>query len=81
MLKIGSVRWRGKCSRHPRFDPYMDGRGAIRSGCEKCKALADIHELHGKMVTLMRTFAPQQKPKRTLPTDTDLQADLFGDLH
>ena len=36
MLKIGTVRWRGKCPRHPRFDPYMDGRAAIRGGCEKC---------------------------------------------
>jgi len=81
MLKIGSVRWRGKCPRHPRYDPYLDGRAAIRGGCEKCTALADIHQIHMQMIALMRTFAPPQKPKRTLATDADLQTNLFGDLH
>jgi hypothetical protein len=79
MLKIGSVRWRGKCPRHPRFDPYTDGRGAIRGGCEQCKALADIHGLHVQMLALMRTFTPAQKPKRTAAQAADLQASLFGD--
>ena len=79
MLKIGSVRWRGKCARHPRFDPYLDGRDAIRGNCEKCNALADIHELHGQMVALMRTFAPSQKPRRGADKTADLQASLFGD--
>jgi hypothetical protein len=79
MLKIGSVRWRGKCPRHPKFDPYMDGRGAIRGGCEKCAALADIHNYHVQMLALMRGFSPPQKGRRRPEKKPDLQASLFGD--
>ena len=79
MLKIGSVRWRGKCPRHPRFDPYMDGRGAIRGGCEKCTALVDIHNHHVQMLSLMRGFSPPQKVRRKFEKMPDLQASLFGD--
>jgi hypothetical protein len=80
MLKIGSVRWRGKCPRHPRFDPYMDGRGAIKSGCEKCTALVDIHTHHIQMLALMRGFAPPPKPKRRTAKAADLQENLFGEI-
>ncbi len=80
MLKIGSVRWRGKCPRHPRFDPYMDGRGAIRGGCEKCTALVDIYAHHVQMLALMRGFAPPPKPKRRPPRPADLQESLFGEI-
>jgi hypothetical protein len=80
MLKIGAVRWRGKCSRHPRFDPYLDGRGAIKAGCEKCSALCDIHTHHIQMLALMRGFSPPHKPKRRLEKAADLQANLFGEI-
>jgi hypothetical protein len=80
MLKIGSVRWRGKCPRHPRFDPYMDGRGAIRGGCEKCTALLDIHTHHVQMLALMRSFAPPPQPRRHPEQTHDAQANLFSDL-
>ena len=79
MLKIGSIRWRGKCPRHPRFDPYLDGRGAIKGGCEKCTALVDIHNHHVQMLALMRRFAPAQEGKRRPPAADDLQASLFGE--
>jgi hypothetical protein len=80
MLKIGTVRWRGKCPRHPRFDPYMDGRAAIRGGCEKCTALCDIHTLHIQMLALMRGFTPPQSPRRRPEKMADLQENLFGEL-
>jgi hypothetical protein len=80
MLKIGTVRWRGKCPRHPRFDPYMDGRAAIRGGCEKCTALCDIHTHHVQMLALMRGFSPPQNPKRRLEKMADLQENLFGEF-
>ena len=79
MLKIGSVRWRGKCPKHPRFDPDLDGRAAIRAGCEKCSALADIHEHHVRMLSLMRGFAPQQKARRSQTPHAHLQESLFGE--
>jgi hypothetical protein len=79
MLKIGSVRWRGKCPRHPRFDPYLDDRGAIRGRCEKCTALADIHNHHVQMLSLMRGFSPPQAPRRR-PNAVNPQASLFGEM-
>ncbi len=79
MLKIGSVRWRGKCPRHPSFDPYADGRGAIKGACAKCTALADIHETHQRMVGLMRTFAPPQPARKKPVPVLDRQENLFSD--
>ena len=78
MLKIGVVRWRGKCSRHPKFDPYTDGLGAIRGACAKCTALFEIHEYHQKMMTLMRSFAPPAGKKKRPAAVDDRQIGLFG---
>lgn len=78
MLKIGVVRWRGKCSRHPSFDPYADGQGAIKGGCPKCRALFEIHEHHRRMVDLMRTFAPPVTRKKPADDFEERQASLFG---
>jgi hypothetical protein len=58
----------------------MDGRGAIRGGCERCTALVDIHNHHVQMLALMRGFAPPQKTKRRAEKTADLQASLFGDI-
>jgi hypothetical protein len=81
MLRIGSVRWRGKCSKHPGFDPYFDGRGAIRGGCERCSLLADIQEQHTKMLATMRRFAPPKDERRAAAAaGSDLQANLFEEL-
>jgi hypothetical protein len=63
MLKIGSVRWRGKCAKHPGFDPAMDGPGAIRGNCQRCNDLLVIHDLHQKALRLMRTFRPAEEKK------------------
>jgi hypothetical protein len=81
MLKIGAVRWRGKCSRHPMFDPFEGGRGAVKGGCPRCTSLVEICEMHQKMLALMRTFAPPaKKPTRDgLPDLANLQIGLFDD--
>ncbi len=77
MLKIGAVRWRGKCSRHPMFDPFEGGRGAVKGGCVRCLSLVEILESHQKMMALMRTFAPPPEKKRTEAAAADLQIGLF----
>lgn len=76
MLKIGTVRWRGKCSRHPMFDP-LEGRGAVRGGCERCLSLIEILETHQKMMALMRTFAPPPEKKRKPEPLSSRQIGLF----
>jgi hypothetical protein len=78
MLRIGSVRWRGKCSRHPAFDPYSDGAGAIKGGCARCAALMEIYECHRKMVTLMRGFAPPVVRRKAEDSFEERQINLFG---
>ena len=82
MLKLGSVRWRGKCSKHPGFDPRLDGRAAIRGGCERCGVLADIHDLNVRMLALMHTFAQPAARKKRPPgasSQDSAQASLFGE--
>jgi hypothetical protein len=77
MLKIGSIRWRGKCSKHPGFDPYTDGPGAVKGGCTRCAALVEINNCHQRMLTLMRGFTPPQASRKPKPEPPDLQATLF----
>ena len=77
MLKIGTVRWRGKCMKHPRFDPATDGPGAIRGNCQRCNDLMVIHELHQKALRLMRTFRPVEDKKNTQKARDDRQMGLF----
>jgi hypothetical protein len=80
MLKIGAVRWRGKCSRHPRFDPLEDGRGGVKGGCPRCNSLVEILETHQRMLALMRTFAPPAVKKRKKNDLPDLQIGLFEEV-
>ena len=56
MVRIGSVRWKGRCSRHPRYDPEIDGLGGIRGGCRRCEMLLEIWSSHARLVRLMREF-------------------------
>ena len=79
MLKIGSIRWRGKCPRHPLFDPYAEGRGSIKGACAKCATLMEIHESHQKMIALMRSFAPLQPVRKKIPGFDRRQASLFAE--
>jgi len=78
MLKIERVKWHGKCSRHPMFDPEADGIGAIKGGCPRCLELQAIFESHNRIMQLMRGFAPIPAP-RNKPKDPgpDGQQDLF----
>ncbi len=78
MLKIGSIRWKGRCSRHPGFDPETEGPGAVRGGCQRCQMLFEIWENHSKMVRLMRQFGNREeavKPKG--PVEDDRQLSLL----
>jgi hypothetical protein len=56
MLKIGSIRWKGRCHKHPAYNPEFDGLGGIRGGCKRCELLLEIYTQHGGLVRLMREF-------------------------
>jgi hypothetical protein len=79
MLKIGTVKWHGKCSRHPGFDPAGDGPGAIKGGCPRCQELYTIYESHQRTLSLMRAFGSSLAHRRP-PADPDAgrQQSLFG---
>lgn len=42
-LKIAE-RVKGKCNRHPRFNPEKDGRAGIRGACSCCFSLYDLYQ-------------------------------------
>ena len=74
MLKIGTVKWQGKCSRHPKYDPASDGSSA--DNCSRCLDLLAIYDQHQRTLQLMRTFAP---PRRRNGSDMmERQQSLFG---
>lgn len=79
MLKIGSVRWRGKCSRHPGFNP-VEGLGAVRGACPRCTALVEIYACHQRMISLMRGFAPPAVAKKRKVHESEEQPSLFGEF-
>jgi hypothetical protein len=80
MLKIGSVRWRGKCSKHPGFDPVVDGPGAVKGNCQRCNDLVVIYDLYQKALRLMRTFRPAEEKKSPPKVEgaDDRQMNLFA---
>jgi hypothetical protein len=77
MLKLGTLRWKGRCKRHPRYDP-ADGEGAIKGGCERCRQLLEIYVQHKRLVALMRAFGPARDQKDSRTTGDDRQQLLFG---
>lgn len=76
MLKLGTLRWKGKCGRHPHYDP-ADGEAAIKGACPRCYALLEIFVQHRRLVELMRTFGPPRERALKQPPES-AQMDLFG---
>ena len=57
-MKIRSRKFDGRCAKHKRFNPAIDGRGAIRGACPRCHLLFDIWETSLKLNQLIRKFDP-----------------------
>ena len=76
MLKLGTLRWKGRCRRHPRFDPG-DGEGAIKGGCAQCHSLLEIYRQHKRLVEMMRAFRPVRDRTRKQTPDQLRQRSLF----
>ena len=69
-LKI-TERVKGKCSRHPRYNPEKDGRAGIRGGCSCCFSLYDLYQARIALDAAQREFirraapwAPPRQPRR-----------------
>lgn len=78
MVNLGTVRFRGRCSRHPRFDPE-DGAGAVRGGCQRCELLLEIFQTHQRLVELMVKAKNEITPaaRAAAATVDDRQTLLF----
>jgi hypothetical protein len=79
MLKIGSVRWKGRCSKHPRYNPEIDGLGGIRGGCIRCEMLLEIYSHHASLVRLIRQFGsrPEASERRGSSPEHTRQMSLL----
>ncbi len=83
-MKIRSRRFEGRCARHKRYNPAVDGRGAIKAGCPRCHLLFDIWEASLKLNQLIRKFDPAhddlQRPARPKePARDPRQLSLIGE--
>ena len=78
MLKIGNVNWRGRCGKHPTYNPAEDGEGGIRGGCTRCYALS-IQQQHAALMRCLKEFGPigDRKRKPIEMTNAHPQISLF----
>jgi hypothetical protein len=60
-LKI-SERVKGKCSRHPRYNPEKDGRAGIRGACSCCFSLYDLYQARINLDAAQREFIRRATP-------------------
>ena len=63
-MKIRARKFDGRCSRHKRYNPAVDGRGAIKGGCPRCNLLFEIWEASLKLNQLIRRFDPNHDDVR-----------------
>jgi hypothetical protein len=72
-LKIRSRKFDGRCSKHKRYNPAVDGVGGIRGGCPRCGLLFEIWETSLCLNRLIRKFDPAhddlEGPKPPLESD------------
>jgi hypothetical protein len=57
-VKIRSRKFEGRCAKHKRYNPAVDGPGGIRGACTRCTLLLDIWESSIKLNQLIRKFNP-----------------------
>lgn len=58
LLRVRTRNFSGRCARHKRYSPAVDGRGGIKGACPRCTLLADIHETAIRLNGLIRRFDP-----------------------
>jgi hypothetical protein len=60
-LKVAG-RVKGKCERHPRYNPERDGRGGIKGGCPACFSLYDLQQARLTLDAANRDFLRKAIP-------------------
>jgi hypothetical protein len=82
-LKIRSRKFEGRCARHKRYNPAVDGLHAIRGDCPRCMLLYEIWDTSLQLNKLIRRFDPKyddlQKPEPTVPAVDPRQLSLIAE--
>jgi hypothetical protein len=85
-LKIRSRKFNGRCSRHKRYNPAIDGLGGIKGGCSRCTLMLEIWEASLRINQLIRRWNPShddlekpklEKPKQEKPWTDPRQLSLI----
>jgi len=76
MLKIGSIRWKGRCHKHSGYNPEVDGLGGIRGGCKRCEMLLEIYTQHTSLVRLIRGFGSRSDNRTKPQSNGDAERQL-----
>ena len=63
-MKIRSRKFDGRCAKHKRYNPAVDGPGAIKGACPRCCLLLEIWETSLKLNQLIRRFDPNHDDTR-----------------
>ena len=70
-MKIRSRKFEGRCSRHKRYNPAIDGLGGIKGGCPRCTLLFEIWEASLRVNQLIRRWDPNhddlKRPQKDAP--------------
>ena len=82
-LKI-TERVKGKCRRHPRYNPQKDGRAGIRGGCSCCFSLYDLYQARAALDAAQREFirraAPWTRPRERRRTNSVSEAEPSSEV-
>jgi hypothetical protein len=72
-LKIRSRKFDGRCAKHKRYNPGVDGLGGVVGACPRCHLLFEIWETAMRLNQLIRRFDPNhddlERPKAPLEPD------------
>ena len=82
VLKIRTRRFSGRCARHKRYNPAVDGLGGIKGACPRCTLLLEIWDASLRLNALIRKFDPKHDDLRRLgekppPTHDPRQMSLL----
>jgi len=65
MLKLAvraEYRIKGRCSRHPAYNPVKDEQGGIRGGCKSCHELLNAYWAYVALRKAMEEFETTAQP-------------------
>jgi hypothetical protein len=83
-MKIRSRKFDGRCARHKRYNPAIDGQGGIKADCARCGLLFEIWQTSIQLNQLIRRFDPahddlRKPPAPKVPAPDPRQMSLIAD--